>query len=273
MKTAFMPVLLLFLCALVLSAGDRQQDQRTEVRLALFGDIMLGRGVAAVHSRETWPAALSAVSSQVQGADIAFANLESPLTSAPQVSAGYDLSAPDESVQALAAAGLDVLSLANNHSLDSGLQGLDDTRQALAANHLVSVGPGLEPVLLPVSGKTIAFLALDDSTRPVAAEDAAAAIRKAKEMADWVVVSIHWGREYSPGPEPGQRQLARQMVAAGADVIAGHHPHVLQPVEILPGSEAGKAAVVAYSLGNALFDQPTPPAARQGALTGGYPVS
>jgi poly-gamma-glutamate synthesis protein (capsule biosynthesis protein) len=89
-------------------------------------------------------------------------------------------------------------------------------------------------------------------------------IRKAHLKADWVIISIHWGGEYEGGPAPQEIELASHLVQAGADIIAGHHPHVLQVVRKIQTGE--KTSLIAYSLGNALFDQPSPPGAMQGTV-------
>jgi poly-gamma-glutamate synthesis protein (capsule biosynthesis protein) len=104
------------------------------------------------------------------------------------------------------------------------------------------------------------MLAFDDSVAPLDVAAAAEAVAAAAEQAAPVVVSVHWGGEYQAAPGPRQRALAEALVAAGADVIVGHGPHVLQRVEWIGES------LVAYSLGNFLFDQPYPADCRQGAI-------
>jgi poly-gamma-glutamate capsule biosynthesis protein CapA/YwtB (metallophosphatase superfamily) len=233
------------------------------VTLAFVGDVMLGRGVAAALDGD-WEAAFRDVQPALAGAELALANLESPLTHAPFAGGRFDLRAPPEAVNALTSAGFDVVSLVNNHALDGGTAGLLEARATLARAGVQSVtGPNLDddgsvgspaPVMLEVQGLGIAVLGYVDGGGRL---DTARVARAAAES-DLVVVLVHWGAEYYP-LTGRQRALARELMDAGADLIVGHGPHVLQPVEQLGD------ALVAYSLGNFLFDQPFADT-RQGAI-------
>lgn len=220
--------------------------------LALVGDVMLGRGVALALAQD-WEAAFAEVAPILQEADLAFGNLESPLTTARLQSAGHDLRAEPEAASALGMAGFDVLSLANNHSLDAGEAGLAQTRQALTQAGVLTVGEG-ERVCVPQA----CVLALHTSLAVPPA--AVAAVAAAKQSGRLLIVSLHWGAEYQAAPAPAQRALARALAAAGADLIVGHGPHVLQPMEWVGHT------LLAYSLGNFLFDQPYPLDCRRGAI-------
>ena len=231
--------------------GEAQPACRT---LALVGDVMLGRGVAADLNGD-WAAAFVAVAEPLRRADLAFANLESPLTTAPQIAAGYDLRAPPEAAMALDEAGFDAVSLANNHAKDAGEPGLRETEAALAAAGVTGVREG---VTYCEAG--ICVLALDDSGEPVDIDVAADRVRAAVAEGNIVIVSIHWGGEYQAQPSPRQERLAQSLVIAGADLVVGHGPHVLQRIEWIAG------APMAYSLGNFLFDQAYPADCRQGAI-------
>ena len=247
---------ILCLAGLVACSGSPRS-----VTLVFAGDVMLGRDVATALDGD-WPAAFADVRPCLSGADLAFANLESPLTTAPFAGGRFDLRAPPEAVEALTVAGFDLVSLANNHALDGGRVGL---AQTLATLEQV----GIETVLAPevddldsecgvfsaeLPNLRIAALAFYDTGQPFDTT----AVAQAAAQADLVVVSMHWGAEYYPVTRR-QRLLAQELVAAGADLVIGHGPHVLQPVEWIDG------ALVAYSLGNFLFDQPFP-ATRQGAV-------
>jgi poly-gamma-glutamate synthesis protein (capsule biosynthesis protein) len=250
--------------------------------LILVGDVMLGRGVAQALEGE-WAAATVAVRPWLVGDDadrpkpprlgfdrgprppdpdrvLSFANLESPLTTAPQVREGHDLRAPPGAVAALRAAGFDVVSLANNHALDAGEAGLRETVRTLRGAGIGvwmdrPRGLGRHKVAQPVEG-----LAFDDSVAPLEVEDVVQAVSAAAERAEAVIVSIHWGGEYQAAPSARQQALAEALAEAGADVIVGHGPHVLQRV-----AWVGET-LVAYSLGNFLFDQPYPFECRWGAI-------
>ena len=215
------------------------------VTVALLGDVMLGR---AVHpSAETF----NYLEPFLASADLALANLESPLTNSPiETESPYALCAPPENVKYLAGAGFDLLALSNNHSLDCGPKGLAETQSTLTNAGLGFIGPDPEPVYRLINGIRLAFLAFD-ATGGFDIETAAQAVRSARKAGDIVVVSIHWGAEYQAGASSGQKQITGQLAEAGAALIWGHHPHVLQPAEWI---RDGKTLVL-NSLGNALFDQ------------------
>ncbi len=257
---------LIFLLGLGVYFSIRTFREPATARLVFMGDIMLGRSVGRAHAGGDWESALGPLPPVLQSADLALANLESPLTGAPLRRQTYDLRAAPESAQLLAFSGLDLLSLANNHSLDSGDQGLKDTLAALADYGLTPVGPEPAPVIRRVGRLRLAFLAFEDVTAPLDAATVAQAVTKARTGNDLVLVSIHWGGEYRPAPNARQRFLAQALADAGADLIWGHHPHVLQSVEWVQGNGRPRQTLVAYSLGNALFDQVAPPDSRWGAL-------
>jgi poly-gamma-glutamate synthesis protein (capsule biosynthesis protein) len=108
------------------------------------------------------------------------------------------------------------------------------------------------PYYRNVNGLSLAFLAFDDVTQPIDIEAAAAEVQTAKNQGALVLVSVHWGAEYQAGASPRQKVVAQALAQAGATLIWGHHPHVLQPSEWLQ-TENG-STLVFYSLGNALFD-------------------
>ena len=245
------------------------------VLLAAVGDVMLGRSVGARLEAEGAEVAFAGVRDILAGADIAVANLESAVgvTGAPAPKA-YTFRAPPVAVEALALAGIDLVSLANNHSLDYGPESLAETRALLAERSILSPGAGPNraaahaPATIEREGLTIAFLAYvtvpvelggydpgtwaatDDTPGvawldiPTMTEEIAAARRDA----DLVVVLLHFGLEWEPEPSAAQREQARAAIDAGATLVIGSHPHVLQPLE------AYGDGLIAYSLGNFVFD-------------------
>jgi poly-gamma-glutamate capsule biosynthesis protein CapA/YwtB (metallophosphatase superfamily) len=255
-------------------------------QVLLVGDVMLARGVAA----ESAP--LEKATPWLRTADLTLGNLECAiapenlaLASARESDSRggpYFLVAPASAVNALKEAGFDILGMANNHALDRGLEGLADTATSLESAGMLPIGAAetseqaYQAVIRPVGGVRVAFLALNAVPSPrgpqwsgevrasnpegswaVAGwerDEAVAAVRAAREQADAVVVSIHWGYEYDTRVDPAQREMASALVDAGADLIVGHHPHVIQALETLP-KPAGGQALVAYSLGNFVFDQ------------------
>lgn len=240
--------------------------------LAFLGDIMLGRGVSSVHHSGSWDTAFADLIPHLKSADLALANLESPLSVSPpaisqqeQISS-YNLCAGSEVTPAVTTAGLDLLSLANNHSLDCGPEGVDETKKILLTAGITPIGPNPAPVQLTINGLRLAFLSFDDVTAPLDSIAVSGAVVQARSFNDIVIISIHWGSEYHPGPDQHQRDLAQVVADAGAALIWGHHPHVLQPINWIQGEGQPYPTLVAYSLGNALFDQPTPPDVTRSAL-------
>jgi hypothetical protein len=199
--------------------------------------------------------------------DLRLANLEAPVTSAPRAAASkFALRGAATSVQALRDAGFAALHTANNHMMDFGPAGLRDTLDEIDACRLLQVGAGMdrrsatEPRLLAIDGRRVALLGFCDVVQksPLYADDAAAgvapldarsvaAVRELRSEADWIVVQLHWGAEMCLLPSPEQRVMARELVDAGASAVIGHHPHVLQPCEVVGESP------VWYSLGNFCF--------------------
>ena len=235
---------------------------RRTITLALLGDLMVGR---TVHPT---PASLSYLTPQLKSADLSLANLESPLALGDGVGIpsdnGYNLCAASARADLFPGWGLDMLSLANNHRFDCGPNGISSTIQALTALGLTPLGPGSAPVYREIHGLKLGFLAFDDILQPIDAAAAVQAIQSAHSSGAVVVVSVHWGMEYQSGATARQKALAHQFAAAGAALVVGTHPHVLQPAVWIPTAR-GKTLVL-FSLGNALFDQAGLPDTRQSAL-------
>jgi poly-gamma-glutamate synthesis protein (capsule biosynthesis protein) len=236
------------------------------IDVALVGDLMLGRDVALAHADGDWRGTLEAVEPLLAGADLAFGNLESPLTAAPLLRPAVDLRGPPASAGVLARLGIDLLSLANNHSWDAGDAGLRETMEALRSVGLAAVGPSAVPWRGVLNGSRLVFLAFDDTQADLDLREAAIAVASERGRADLVLVSLHWGVELEPAPNERERHIALALAEAGADLIVGHGPHVLQEIEWVWGAGRGRPTLVAYSLGNALFDSPAPPAARRSAV-------
>ena len=254
------------------------------VRLLFAGDVMLGRGVARDSVGD--PAALLAgVRFQVSSADLAVANLESPLTLRPHLAkAGRNaLEAAPASARLLVAAGFDAVGIANNHAGDAGRGTVADTLRALRAAGLGAVGGGLSvaaayaPRIVRARALRVALLAFDATgqgpragveTPGVAGWDEArahAAVSRARAAADLVAVGVHGGAEYFATPGPGMLRITRLLASWDVDVVWGQGPHVVQPVTVIDPDGDGRPTVVATSLGNLVFDQHAP-GTRRGAL-------
>ncbi|MBN2085948.1 MAG: CapA family protein [Anaerolineales bacterium] len=246
--------------AAFLSAGEFQPS----ASIVLLGDIMLGRGVAEAHAGGDWAAVLHSLQPAIRAADLALANLESPIGCDDSLlrSDPRSLAAPPAAAAALDSSGLDVLSTANNHALDAGPEGRRCTIETLSRLGIAALNSFSTPVGKNIHGLRISFLALDlvGDSPPEAADDLERSIRRAHKAGDLVVVSLHWGLEYQSGHDLLQEQIADRLVEAGADILWGHHPHVLQEISWIDG------ALVLYSLGNTVFDQQEPAPARRGTL-------
>jgi poly-gamma-glutamate capsule biosynthesis protein CapA/YwtB (metallophosphatase superfamily) len=243
------------------------------------GDVHLGRGIAEGMGRAGHADPFDQIKPYLAQADLRVANLEGQLTTAPQRSFGYYLTGDPARVDLLKAAGLDLVSLANNHATDNGRAGLAESARVVRDAGIQTVGGGLNrpeaygPALLNVNGIRLGVLAYNFIPPALAATateagtanydeaTAVAAVKALRPQADVLVVVPHWGIEYQPRPSRSQQAVARQLVAAGADAVIGAHPHVVQSLEWLP--RAGKRpALVAYSLGNFVFDSYDPDAKR-----------
>jgi poly-gamma-glutamate capsule biosynthesis protein CapA/YwtB (metallophosphatase superfamily) len=241
------------------------------VRLLFVGDLMVGRRVGELAAMDP-ESVFEDVKVVVRDADLAMANLESPLTERTHVAENPFLLEADPALAALiAAAGFDILGIANNHAGDAGAASVIDTMEAVAAAGMDSIGGGAdlasawEPRYVDVAGLRVALLAIDVSGQGLAAgagpgiaawdtTHARAAVTEARSRSDVVVVGIHGGVEEWGKIDPFLDPVGRELAAWGADVVWGHGPHVRQPVVVVPRFD-GAPSLLATSLGNFLFDQ------------------
>lgn len=243
--------------------------------LAAAGDLMLGRRVAQLAGPSVgYP--LAQVAPDFSSADLGFANLEVALTQRGDAAhKDYTFRAPTDLAVGLRQAGINVVSVANNHVLDYGPIGLDDTLAALDTAGVSHAGAGDDaaaagaPAIVEVHGTRVAFLSFvnvpNDSVTGFVAQSMEALpgragvnwgtpeavtreVLAAKQRADVVIVSMHVGIEYADEPNDIQRALAHAAIDAGAALVIGAHPHVLQGIEYY------RNAVILYSLGNFVFD-------------------
>ena len=254
------------------------------VHLLFGGDVMLGRGVARISAAD--PDGLFAgIRFEVASADLAVANLESPLTTRPHDPAlgPNALEASPAAARLLAAAGFDAMGLANNHAGDAGPDTVTDSAAALSAAGIRAVGGGasaaqaFEPRIFDVDGVRIALLDFDSTGQGPRAGPRTAgvawwdetrvreALARARSVADVVAVGIHGGVEYVPATDAYLMRLARLLASWGADVVWGQGPHVVQPISVIDPDGDGRPTVVATSLGNLVFDQHIP-GTRHGAI-------
>ena len=234
------------------------QQAASGFSITLGGDIMLARAGAPIFEMDgvgvdPWRELRQQGVLDVED-DYFMANLESPLGDVGSSAGDMNLCGTPSEASILTLAQLDLVTLANNHDNDCGGQGAIQTAAILEKNGILSVGEAFQPVFLDTPQGRVAVLAAQDVTGDLNEDTLLRAVAEVSEKASLVIVSIHWGNEYQAGPDERQQTLAQRLADAGADVIWGHHPHVLQKVEFLEASD-GRKVLVLYSLGNLLADQ------------------
>lgn len=254
-------------------------EQPNVTTMTIVGDIMLGRGVEAAHRGDAG-ASLDEMSDRLASADLTIGNLESTLSAdgVPRQPGDDSFAADPAVLDDLAAAGFDLLSLANNHTGDYGREALLQTLRRVDRSGIQRVGAGRDgdeawsPTVLEHGGTTFGFLAFNAigetyrATRnsPGSAEirmmprtgpldqgdldKMTRAVQRLDHRVDVVIVIPHWGANYVHVAVPDQRKVGRALVDAGADVVAGGHPHYVQ------GIQPRRDGVIAHSLGNFVFD-------------------
>jgi poly-gamma-glutamate capsule biosynthesis protein CapA/YwtB (metallophosphatase superfamily) len=253
------------------------------VTLAAVGDVNLGDGPGAAIAAygAAWPWRYAGP--VLRRADVALANLECAVSRRGVAQPKQFVFRGDPaSLPAMRrVGGIDLVTLANNHAGDYGRTALLDTRAGLRAAGIGAFGAGADlagaraPVVVRRLGLRIGFVGFSDiqpasfyagpgrpGTSPADPAGIRAAVTAARRRADVVVAVIHWGIELQTLPDARQRQLAEAALAAGATAVIGHHPHVLQPRELVGGRRA-----VAWSLGNFVFSAGSPGTTSTGVLT------
>jgi poly-gamma-glutamate capsule biosynthesis protein CapA/YwtB (metallophosphatase superfamily) len=256
-------------------ASPPTTDQAAKGALVIHGtgDVSLDPSQIPAFRTHGYDWAWSGLAGLFSRDDLTMANLECPVTDIvdPEPKA-FTFRCDPQALPAARRAGVDVLSQANNHAYDHGPAGLMDSLDAIRAAGLASVGGGadeseaLRAARFDIQGWTVAVMGIDQILDPldqVAGPDkpgtagghdfrlALRAIRHAAASSDIVFVMIHWGVELEAQPRPYQVRQAHRMIDAGADVIFGSHPHVLQPMETFRGRP------IFYSLGNFVWPRIT----------------
>jgi len=237
------------------------------VSIVSVGDIMIGNHTIAYMERLGLQYPFAATASVIKKGDMALANLESPFTdTGTRFEKTFTFKVPPQYGVSLLEPGIDVVTLANNHILDYGIEGLNDTITLLDSIGILHCGAGntkrdaRQPAIFQVNGFRIAvlgysmtfpeeFFATNSSggTNYPHENNLVANIQRCDTLADFTVVTFHWGEESSNAVKSYQRRMAHRVIDLGADLVVGHHPHVLQGLEIY------KNRLIAYSLGNYAF--------------------
>lgn len=260
-----------------------EREQPVTLQMLSVGDNLIHDGIYEQANRRAggsgydFSFCYSRVKDTVAAADIATINQETIIAKSYAPS-GYPLfNSPQELGEEVCKTGFDVVSLANNHMLDKTSKGLSeaiafwDAQEGVVHTGAYKDKEDLERVeYIEKNGVKIGLVGItqytnglslpkDSALQIIYSDDRATIERKikaAKAACDVVLVNVHWGSEYTTKPSSDQRALARQMADWGANVIIGHHPHVLQPVEWLDNAD-GSRTLVAYSLGNFISQQNT----------------
>ncbi|MFZ2522702.1 MAG: CapA family protein [Minisyncoccia bacterium] len=222
-----------------------------------FGDIMLDRGVRNIieKSKRDPFVNIKKEKNLLDKYDFVVVNLEGPIVEMNRSDCQqklYNFQFPKDSANRLKTVGINVVNIANNHTYDCFKVGLQNTKENLTKSGVSFMGDReIEKsyVIKEVDKKKIVFIGIDVTTMPISITKFYSLIKDLKLKYDYIVVNIHWGEEYSMSQTDSQTHIAHNLVDSGADVIFGHHPHVVEPMEVY------KNSVIFYSLGNFVFDQ------------------
>jgi poly-gamma-glutamate capsule biosynthesis protein CapA/YwtB (metallophosphatase superfamily) len=259
------------------------QPTPQSVSILFLGDVMLSRGVAnQIEKNNNLYFPFQYIKEELLNNDFVFANLESPMIEGKKVYAGEMVFRTDEKlIPILKEMNFSIVSLANNHMLDMGQKGLLNTFKVLTENNIQYVGAGEnyakahESKILEKNGIKFAFLAYNDDDVILATNEATddragtafmgleglkKDVANAKLLSDFVIVSMHSGNEYQVEPNQKQIDFSHIAIDSGADLVIGHHPHIIQKYEQY------KNGHIFYSLGNCIFDQMWSEETREGIM-------
>ncbi|MFW6134802.1 MAG: AmmeMemoRadiSam system protein B [Elusimicrobiota bacterium] len=256
--------------SVVFQKGKENKYIKTETVL-LAGDMMLDRGMEELMKQNSVYYPFQKIVQLLRGVDIVFANLEGPLVENPPEFTGAELkfSFHPDVLEGVKWSQINLLSIANNHIYDMGKEGLKETKSWLQEYRINFVGSpfsgSIDKNNNPAYSEQSVFLSFNrvlpyiDYQREIIKE-----VQKVRQSnpGKFIIVSMHWGNEYELTSSYAQRELACKVIASGADVIVGHHPHVVQEIELIQDKP------VFYSLGNFIFDQPFMPETKEGLAVG-----
>lgn len=246
------------------TTGDTLQDKnaaqnintKEQATLLFTGDIMLGRVVESLMERNGSTYPFVGMLDTLASVDVTVGNFEGTIPKVHQKTKPYtfSFSIREEYLGSLKSVGFDVLSLANNHSLDFGSQGLLNTHDACVRYGVVCVG---EPQSITefsvhrdeIRGHKVGYIFLNAVFTTPDSEKLLESIELLQKETDFVIAYVHWGDEYELTHSSEQEKLAHTLVDAGVNLVIGHHPHVVQDVGLYKGN------LIVYSLGNFVFDQ------------------
>lgn len=248
-----------------LFSATKDTEKIEPIKILFVGDIMLDRTVRTTIEKNGFDYPFEDIKSIFDDQDLVIGNLEGAITSNQSLSQkNFDIlrfTFPPDTAKNLKSIGFSGFNLANNHSLDFGQEGYLETAANLGIENLLYFGSPSNDKNLSTSinknGKNICFVGYQslyvENTKNTINE-----IQNIKAKCDFIIVFTHWGNEYEDTENEAQRREGREFIDAGADLIVGTHPHIIQPVEIY------KNKAIFYSLGNFIFDQDFSKATRLG---------
>lgn len=236
------------------SLPNSEDTNTEEWSLAVVGDVMLARKVGKIIRERGATSTVALIAPVLHESDAVFGNLESVISDlGAAIKKEIVFRAATSTMDVLTQAGFTVMSVANNHANDFGAKARADSEKRLFVNGITPIGqigyPLAVPVYINVRGHQTAWFAFDDTGHKLTVKIIAEKIKTAKMKAEVVIISLHWGNEYQKNATKHQRDLAHGLIDAGATLVVGHHPHIIQ------GLEQYQNGLIFYSLGNFLFDQ------------------
>jgi len=235
-------------------ATDNPKIEEVKPETILFvGDIMLDRKVELLMKKNGFDYPFEKISQFLNESDGVFGNLEGPISKNPE---NYSLVAMEfafdaKVIEPLASANFKVLSLANNHTFNMGAAGLQETKKLLENARIDWVGDSWICSEKTVIKNDLVFLAFNKTFNGCQDQNLTEIVKstKASNPDKFLIIAMHWGEEYKLKSSPAQQELAHKIIDAGADLIVGSHPHVVEEIENY------KDKLIFYSLGNFIFDQ------------------
>lgn len=263
-----------------------KKDDKSEVKILAMGDMIFHQPIVKNYrsndSYDFTPIFYN-ISSDINDADLAIANFEGSVNSNRKLSGFPLFNFPKETIYSLKNAGFDLLSTANNHALDTGLDGIAETISHINESGMKNFGTlaedGEKGIIVEKNGIKIGLISFTDTLNGMDslmrgkeysvntfAQDVKSDIQNLKDNSDIVIVYPHWGNEYQLVPNERQIYLKTMLQEAGADIILGSHPHVLQRYEV--EDKNNKKYFTIYSMGNALSNQRVENLKKPGVDTG-----
>lgn len=269
-----------------LKIEDRKKEDKSQVKILAMGDMIFHQPIVKNYrSNDSYDFTpiFNNISSDINEADLAIANFEGSVNSNRKLSGFPLFNFPKETIYSLKNVGFDLISTANNHALDTGLDGIAETISHINESGMKNFGTlaedGDKGIIVEKNGIKIGLISFTDTLNGMDslmrgkeysvntfAQDVKSDIQNLKDNSDIVIVYPHWGNEYQLVPNERQIFLKEMLQEAGADIILGSHPHVLQRYEV--EDKNNKKYFTIFSMGNALSNQRVENLKKPGVDTG-----